>query len=101
MVRRGGNLDAVAAAMDAAIARGTFHREGRNLFNSLRERVILSAGRPTGDTADLDRLVQRIRALRAKTVEQGCTEQAGASPVGRSLGALQHPFALQLLHLRG
>lgn len=69
-----GNLDAVAAAMDTAIARGTFHPEGRTLFNSLRERVTLSAGRPGGDTTGLDRLVQRIRALRAKTVEQGCTE---------------------------
>jgi GNAT superfamily N-acetyltransferase len=70
-----GNLDAVASAIDAAIAGGTFHREGRNLFDSLRERVKLSAARPTDDTADLDRLVHRIRALRAKTVEQGCTEQ--------------------------
>lgn len=68
------NLDAVAAVMDAAIACGTFHPEGRSLFNSLRERVTLSAGRPAGDTADLDRLVQRIRGLRTKTVEQGCTE---------------------------
>jgi len=62
-----GNLDAVAASIDAGIAYGSFPREGRHLFDSLRERVKLSAARPTHDTADLDRLVQRIRALRAKT----------------------------------
>jgi len=69
-----GNLDAVAATMEAGIARGTFSLEARALFDSLRERVKLSAARPAGDTADLDRLVQRIQALRTKTVEQGCTE---------------------------
>ena len=44
-----GDLDAVAAAIEAAIARGTFHQEGRALFESLRERVKLSAARPKDD----------------------------------------------------
>jgi hypothetical protein len=70
-----GDLDAVAAAIEAAIGPGTFHQEGRAPFESLRQRVKLSAARSTDDTADLGRLVQRIRALLAKTVEQGYTEQ--------------------------
>jgi Protein of unknown function (DUF2786) len=93
-----GNLDAVAATIDAAIARGTFHREGRNLFDSLRERVKLSAGRPTDDTADLDRLVQRIRALRAKTVEQGCTEQE-ALAAAEKVAELLDRYGLNLSEL--
>ena len=70
------NLDTVAAEIDAAIERGDFPAETRSLFEALRKRVgALAAGRGSGDTADIDRLVQRIQALRAKTVEQGCTEQ--------------------------
>jgi hypothetical protein len=92
------DLDAVAAAIDAAIARGTFHREGRNLFGSLRERVKLAAGRSTDDTTDLDRLVQRIRALRAKTVEQGCTEQE-ALAAAEKVAELLDRYGLNLSEL--
>jgi hypothetical protein len=74
-----GNLDEVALAVDAAIALGRFPADVRSLFDSLRERVKLRSGRPAGGTADLDRLVQRIRGLRAKTVERGCTEQEALS----------------------
>jgi hypothetical protein len=92
------NLDAVAAAMDAAIAGGTFPREGRSLFDPLRERVKLSAARPAEDTADLDRLVQRIRALRAKTVEQGCTEQE-ALAAAEKVAELLDRYGLNLSEL--
>jgi len=69
------DLDTVAAAIKAAIARGDFPAETRSLFEALRKRAGPATGRGTGDAADIDRLVQRIQALRAKTVEQGCTEQ--------------------------
>jgi hypothetical protein len=93
-----GNLDAVAAALDAAIARGTFHQEGRNLFDSLRERVKQSAARPTDDTTDLDRLVQRVRALRAKTVDQGCTEHE-ALAAAEKVAELLDRYGLNLSEL--
>src|SRR5664279_5036662 len=93
-----GNLDAGAAAIDAGIARGSFSREGRHLFDSLRERVKLSAARPTDDGADLDRLVQRIRALRAKTVEQGCTEQE-ALAAAEKVAELLDRYGLNLSEL--
>ena len=67
------DLDTVAAEIKAAIERGDFPAETRSLIEALRKRVGPAAVR--GDTADIDRLVQRIQALRAKTVEQGCTEQ--------------------------
>ena len=93
-----GNLDAVAAAIDAGIARGSYPREGRHLFDSLRERVKLSAARPTDDATDLDRLVQRIRALRAKTVEQGCTEQE-ALAAAEKVAELLDRYGLNLSEL--
>jgi hypothetical protein len=93
-----GNLDAVAAAIDAGIARGSYPREGRHLFDSLRERVKLSAARPTDEPTDLDRLVQRIRALRAKTVEQGCTEQE-ALAAAEKVAELLDRFGLNLSEL--
>jgi len=93
-----GNLDAVAAAIDAGIASGTYPREGRHLFDSLRERVKLSAARPTEDATDLDRLVQRIRALRAKTVEQGCTEQE-ALAAAEKVAELLDRYGLNLSEL--
>jgi Protein of unknown function (DUF2786) len=95
------DLDTAAAAINTAVARGDFPPETRSLFEALRERVGLSTGRGTSDTADLDRLVQRIRALRAKTVEQGCTEQealAAAEKVAELLD--RHGLSLSELDLR-
>ena len=93
-----GNLEAVAAAIDAGIARGSYPREGRHLFNSLRERVKLSTARPAEEATDLDRLVQRIRALRAKTVEQGCTEQE-ALAAAEKVAELLDRYGLNLSEL--
>lgn len=95
------DLDTAAAAIKAAVARGDFPPETKSLFEALRERVGLTTGRGTSDTGDLDRLVQRIRALRAKTVEQGCTEQealAAAEKVAELLD--RHGLSLSELDLR-
>jgi hypothetical protein len=79
-------LDTVAAVIGQAIAAGELPPTVRALFDALRRRVrVAPAG---GGDAALDRLVQRIQALRAKTVEQGCTEQealAAAAKVGELL----------------
>ncbi len=95
------DLDVVAAEIKAAIARGDFPPETRSLFDALRERVGLSANRGTGDSGDLDRLVQRIRALRAKTVEQGCTEQEALAAAEKVAALLdRHGLSLSELDLR-
>jgi hypothetical protein len=76
---RGGSgaltLDAVGRSLDDATSSGSMPPAARQLFATLRRRLAGSsgAGRP-GDAA-LERLVQRIQGLRAKTVAQGCTEQ--------------------------
>jgi hypothetical protein len=92
------DLDTVAAEIKAAIARGDFPAETKSLFEALRKRVGPAAGRGTGDTADIDRLVQRIQALRAKTVEQGCTEQE-ALAAAEKVAELLDRYGLSLSEL--
>lgn len=68
------SLTKLSSAIAHAIARHGMPVAVRRLFEDLQRR-----GRPAASTgapdADLERLVQRIQGLRAKTVEQGCTEQ--------------------------
>ncbi len=92
------DLETVAVEIKAAIERGDFPAETRNLFEDLRKRVGAAAGRGTGDTADIDRLVQRIQALRAKTIEQGCTEQE-ALAAAEKVAELLDRYGLSLSEL--
>ncbi len=66
------SLDAIARDLEDAMRRRGWPRRVRTLFDRLRAEV--SGGRLAGDPG-LERLIQRIQALRAKTVAQGCTEQ--------------------------
>lgn len=95
-------LDRVAADIDAAIVRDACPPETKTLFNTLRERARLASGRSPGRAdGDLDRLVQRIQGLRAKTVEQGCTEAealAAAEKVAELLD--RHGLSMSELDLR-
>ena len=76
---RGGSgtlsLDAVGHAMDAAIAAGRLPSGVRTQFATLRQRLAGGGGARRAGDPTLERLVQRIQGLRAKTVAQGCTEQ--------------------------
>ncbi|HUI22633.1 MAG TPA: DUF2786 domain-containing protein [Methylocella sp.] len=69
-------LDRVSAVIERGIAGKRLFSEVRALFDHLRRLLLVTAGAgaKTGDE-DLARVVQRIQALRAKTVDQGCTEQ--------------------------
>ncbi|MGH6837591.1 MAG: hypothetical protein ACREDT_02080 [Methylocella sp.] len=69
-------LDRVAVAIGRGIAGNWLPFAVRALFVHLKHMLLVTAGvgaRP-GDE-DLARVVQRIRALRDKTIDQGCTEQ--------------------------
>lgn len=68
------SLAVVSDAIAHAIVRHGLPESVRALFEELRGR---NGSRfvTTTDDAELERLVARIQALRAKTVEQGCTEQ--------------------------
>jgi hypothetical protein len=92
-------LDAVAAAIEHGIREHGRPAEIRGLFQAYRRRLVGSGPATRPEDAELQRLMQRIQALRAKTVAQGCTEQealAAAEKVaelldryGLSLGELE------------
>jgi len=90
-------LDTVAAAMEAEIAAGQLPPGIRTVFDDIRRR--LGTTRPaTGRDAELDRLIGRIQALRAKTVEQGCTEQEALS-AAEKVAELLDRYGLSLSEL--
>lgn len=71
-------LPMIQEAVDQRIAAGELPPGTRNIFNEVRKRLGGGSGEAPGGRkadAELDKLVGRIQALRAKTVEQGCTEQ--------------------------
>ena len=94
-------LDDLPAKIAATVAKLGNPQRLLALFETLRGRLNIApaAGR-VADT-DLDKLVQRIRALRAKTVDQGCTEHeamAAAAKVAELLD--RHGLTLNELDLR-
>lgn len=94
---RGWTLDDVAVQINAQVVRGDFPPKVRNFFDMLRRQVkVAPAGKPAD--ADLDRLIQRIQALRTKTVEQGCTE-AEALAAAEKVAELLDRYGLSLSEL--
>jgi hypothetical protein len=69
------NLDALGAAVNDAIATGWLPAATRAYLATLRQRLVGSYKTRKGNDPAMERLVQRIHALRAKTVAQGCTEE--------------------------
>lgn len=72
------SLDFIAVAIDRAVNERRLPGATRSLFEELRRRLMASrrvgSDKGAGD-AELARVLQRIQALRTKTVEKGCTEQ--------------------------
>ncbi len=99
-------LDRAAAEIAHHIAAGAMAVEARALFERLRARwapgdPASQAGRPSTARAELDRIIQRILALRAKTVDRGCTEQeamAAAAKVAELLD--RHDLSLDEVTVR-
>jgi hypothetical protein len=88
-------LDQVGADIAGRIARGQMQAGARTLFDRLRARRAGPAPKPAPSengpsaNADLDRVIQLIQGLRAKTVDRGCTEEeamAAAAKVSELLG---------------
>ena len=91
-------LDTVAAAVEAEVAGGALPPSARELFGEARRRLGAASSAPGGRDADLDRLISRIQALRAKTVEQGCTEQE-ALAAAQKVAELLDRYGLSLSEL--
>lgn len=94
-----GGLDQATAEIEVAIRAGWCGSETRALFVDLRARAEMAArGKPGTTGGDLDKLVARIKALRAKTVEQGCTEQE-ALAAAEKVAELLDRYGLSLSEL--
>ncbi|MGE0415802.1 MAG: DUF2786 domain-containing protein [Acetobacteraceae bacterium] len=89
------NLDLAAAELEDLIAAGTLPRELRPLFARLRKEAGQGTRARSDGNADLDRLMQRIRGLREKTVERGCTE-AEALAAAEKVAELLDRYGLSL-----
>ena len=66
-------LDALSQAIDREMGLHRYPREAADLFREIRR--VVTAIKPKQDQEDLTRVIERIRGLRAKTIDQGCTEQ--------------------------
>jgi len=99
-------LDAAAAAIANDVARGAMAASAGDLFQRLRTRwafsVAADSAGSASSAADLERVIQRIQALRAKTVDRGCTEEeamAAAAKVAELLD--RHDLTLDAVSVRG
>jgi len=91
-------LDTVAAALEAGIPAGDLPRAARGVFGDARRRLGTPSSVTGSGDAELGRLIGRIQALRAKTVEQGCTEQE-ALAAAEKVAELLDRYGLSLSEL--
>jgi hypothetical protein len=107
----GGTLDRVAAEIEGHIARGAMQSGARDLLERLRLRWRYAegdraggaapGGATSGRAAELDAVIARIQALRARTVERGCTEaeaMAAAAKIAELLD--KHDLTLDEISVR-
>ena len=98
-------LDAAAALIAHFVAQGAMAASAADLLRRLRLRWSARPASGSSQThaaaAELERVIQRIQALRAKTVERGCTEEeamAAAAKVAELLD--RHDLSLDEVSLR-
>lgn len=92
------SLDGLAADVARRTASGELPAGAAALFASVRQSLAKSGARHAADDPALERLVQRIQALRAKTVAQGCTEQE-ALAAAEKVAELLDRYGLSLSEL--
>jgi len=99
-------LDRVAAEVTGHIAQGRMDGGAHDLFERLRLRTAYAGAQKPAETAssaaaDIDRVIQRIQALRARTADRGCTEAeaiAAAAKVSELLA--RHDLTLDEVSVR-
>lgn len=100
------SLDLVAAEIARHIAQGDMEPDAGDLFNRLRLRWTFSGtqkprGAASSPTADIDRVIERIRALRDKTVDRGCTEAEAMTAAAKVSELLdRHDLTLDEISVR-
>ncbi|WP_292534338.1 DUF2786 domain-containing protein [Methylocystis sp.] len=81
-------LGTLHSTLEELAAKRRYPHEALGLFRELSRRISVDTGGTKHRDEDLGRVIERIRGLRAKTIEQGCTEQealAAADKVGELL----------------
>jgi hypothetical protein len=68
-------LETLRATLERLTAKKRYPDEALALFRELSRRVAIETGATKSRDDGLGRVIERIRGLRAKTIEQGCTEQ--------------------------
>ncbi len=74
-IRPRNDIDRVLGILQSRAVESRVARASLELFLELRARFGQTTQRTTATGEDLQRVIDRIRALRAKTTAQGCTEQ--------------------------
>jgi len=99
-------LDRAAAAISGHIAQGDMRVGAQQLFDRLRSRGPLRASARASEigpaaAAELDRVIGRIQALRAKTVDRGCTEDEAMAAAAKVADLLdRHDLTLDEISVR-
>ena len=68
-------LETLRATLEELVAKKRYPHEALALFRELSRRIAVETGGTKSRDEDLGRVIEWIRGLRAKTIEQGCTEQ--------------------------
>jgi hypothetical protein len=101
-----GLLDLVAAKIAGFIASDRMNASAGDLLDRLRRRWTFAGPERPADTAssataDIERVIQRIQALRAKTVDQGCTEAEAMAAAAKVSELLErHDLTLDEVSVR-
>jgi hypothetical protein len=101
-----GLLDLVAAKIAGFVASGKMNASAGDLLERLRRRWAFARPEGAADpsssaAADIDRVIQRIQALRAKTVDQGCTEAEAMAAAAKVSELLErHDLTLDEVSVR-
>ena len=91
-------METMSTALDAGIAAGDISPAARAIFDVLRRQLETAFAVGRAPDTELDKLIGRIQALRAKTVEQGCTEHE-ALAAAEKVAELLDRYGLSLSEL--
>jgi hypothetical protein len=95
------SLDGLADRIRQAVRDGEAPPEIETLFAQVRGRVRASGRSARSADADLDKVLARIQALRAKTVDRGCTEEEALAAAGKVAELLdRHGLSLSEVELK-
>lgn len=88
-------LETIRATLQELVANRAYPADALALFVEMSRRLTLVSGGANSRGEDLGRIIDRIRGLRAKTLDQGCTEQE-ALAAARKVAEMLERYGLSL-----